>query len=88
MAKIVLEDDDWIRYKCPGCKHDHTVPAKRWNFNNDIMKPTLNPSVRHFYTIEGKEITTCHYFIRDGMIQYCSDCQHELAGMTVEMENI
>lgn len=28
----------------------------------------------------------CHSFVRDGMIQYLSDCTHSLAGQTVEME--
>jgi hypothetical protein len=28
----------------------------------------------------------CHSFIRDGKIQYLSDCSHELAGQTVELE--
>lgn len=29
----------------------------------------------------------CHSFIRDGKIQYLSDCTHELAGQTVEMQD-
>lgn len=27
----------------------------------------------------------CHSFVRDGRIQYLSDCTHELAGQTVDM---
>lgn len=27
----------------------------------------------------------CHSFVRDGKIQYLSDCTHELAGQTVDM---
>lgn len=30
----------------------------------------------------------CHSFITDGKIQYLSDCTHELAGKTIEMESV
>jgi hypothetical protein len=30
----------------------------------------------------------CHSFVRDGKIEYLSDCTHELAGKTVELEDI
>lgn len=30
----------------------------------------------------------CHSFIREGKIQFLSDCSHELAGMTVDLPNI
>jgi hypothetical protein len=30
----------------------------------------------------------CHLFIRDGQIQFLSDCTHELAGKTVPMEDV
>jgi hypothetical protein len=30
----------------------------------------------------------CHSFVRDGMIQFLSDCTHELAGKTVPLEDI
>lgn len=83
-----------VRYTCPGCKHEHSVPAKRWNWNGDVNKPTLSPSVRHYYVMPesasknpGKEVTTCHYHITDGKIAFCGDCQHELKGQTVELPN-
>jgi len=84
MAKVKIETNGYVRYKCPGCKHDHSVPAERWAFNGDINNPTLNPSVRH-YT---EQTTICHYFIRNGKIEYCGDCQHELSGKIVEMEEM
>jgi hypothetical protein len=30
----------------------------------------------------------CHLFITDGKIEYLADCTHELAGKTVEMEEV
>lgn len=33
----------------------------------------------------GYECTVCHTFITDGMIQFLSDCTHELAGKTIPL---
>ena len=51
-----------------------------WSWNGNVEKPTVNPSV--LLTI-GDERS--HLFIRDGKIQYLSDCTHELAGKTIDM---
>ena len=51
-----------------------------WAWNGDFDKPTVTPSV--LLTIENER---SHLFIRDGKIQYLSDCTHELAGKTIEM---
>ncbi len=32
--------------------------------------------------------TICHSFVRDGKIQFLSDCTHELAGQTVELPEV
>jgi hypothetical protein len=93
MAKVIVsthEDELYVRYECPGCKHQHFVPAKRWNFNGNIDHPTLSPSVRHFIPASeyGPEKTVCHYFVRDGWIEYCGDCDHSLSGQRVELPEI
>lgn len=76
-----------VWYHCPGCKHLHGVPSERWNWNGDTEMPTLWPSVRHFIPAGewGPEKTTCHYFVLGGLIKYCGDCEHELAGKTMPM---
>jgi hypothetical protein len=73
-----------LYYWCEGCKECHGVPSQRWNWNGSLDRPTLSPSVRHYvtYTVGGAERTVCHYFIREGMIEYCGDCSHELKGQT------
>lgn len=74
---------------CPGCKHLHSVPPDRWNWNKSIETPTLSPSVRHYYTHPDKgDITTCHYFVQEGRIQFCGDCPHLLSGQTVDLPEI
>lgn len=54
--------------------------GRSWSWNGDAEKPTVNPSV--LLTRPGMRN---HLFIRDGKLQYLSDCTHELAGRTVEM---
>lgn len=72
-----------------------------WGFNGSLTAPTLTPSVLvHSHgtfvnsNLEGDALmaasnktTTpqCHTFIREGRIQFLSDCTHELAGQTVPM---
>jgi hypothetical protein len=34
------------------------------------------------------ECTICHSFVTDGKIQYLRDCTHELAGQTIELDEI
>jgi hypothetical protein len=36
----------------------------------------------------GGRKTLCHYFIRDGKIEFCGDCPHELAGQTVPLPDV
>jgi hypothetical protein len=61
---------------CPGCKKAHAFD-ERWDFNGDYEKPTFSPSL----LCTGRK--RCHSFVRDGNIQFLSDCDHDLAGQTV-----
>lgn len=61
---------------CPGCKEGHAF-NEGWEFNGDFEKPPFNPSL--FCT--GRK--RCHSYVREGNIQFLSDCDHELAGQTV-----
>jgi hypothetical protein len=67
-------------YWCMGCRSLHAIPfatgTMRWTFNNDVVKPTLQPSVR---------TDRCHHFVNNGKIQFLADCKHEFAGKTVDM---
>ncbi len=79
---------DYLLYECPVCG-THSVPVtgpKKWGFNGDLEKPTITPSVLHFHTRpDGSRQTHCHYFVRDGKIQYCGDSPHKLSGQTVDL---
>jgi len=73
----------------------------RWGFNGDYERPTFTPSIRvsgtapisadeHRRIMTGERIerrpTVCHSFVRDGQIQFLSDCTHALAGQTVPLQ--
>ncbi len=74
-------------FNCPGCGITHGF-NNNWNFNQDYDKPTISPSILvRGYSSKGKEIQ-CHSYITDGNIQFLNDCNHELAGKTVELPEI
>lgn len=66
-----------------------------WTWNGDVVKPTLAPSlvvrVGPMPTVpvgrpDAGKIHVCHSFVRDGRIEFLSDCTHALAGQTVPLE--
>lgn len=83
------------------CSHGvwvHTHPnGSNWTFNGDVDRPTVSPSILVKYPyfkkigpdgigILGTEyMHVCHSFIRDGKIEFLSDCSHEFAGQTIEL---
>lgn len=96
------DDNGQILFKCPGCRHLHACDS-RWNFSGDFARPTLSPSVLirvgHHVTGQTKAecnacnegLTACgicHSFVRDGRIEFLSDCTHALAGQTVDLPDI
>lgn len=81
---------EFVYYWCSGCGHAHSVPAERWNWNKNVDLPTLSPSVRHYIVnpTTKEETTTCHYHLKDGVIEYCGDCPHNLKDQKVPLEEI
>lgn len=79
------------------------VTNAAWDFNGDRVRPTISPSIlvrckrditddEHSRIMAGETIDIpdriCHSFVRDGQIQFLSDCTHSLAGKTVPLEPI
>lgn len=78
-----------LLFYCPGCKQYHAFVVDRnmhpvWTWNGDMEKPTFSPSL----LVHGATDKRCHSFVRDGKIEFLSDCFHELRGQTVEMKGI
>lgn len=87
--------NDVLWFDCPGCAMTDrpsyhripvsvgtrrfpgtTDPRKTWQWNGSLTKPTCSPSIKH---------PDCHFFIKDGSIQFCGDSDHPLAGKTVPL---
>jgi len=73
---------------CLGCGYEHAFALRsvggHHDFNMDLDNPTVSPSLLE----NNNPNRVCHSFIRDGKIQYLSDCHHHLAGQTVELPEI
>lgn len=92
-AKIV----GWMIF-CPACQCGHLFYVNyagkpTWTFNGDVEKPTFSPSMLVFASPKsipeenGFDQKRCHSFVRDGQIEFLTDCEHELAGKTVPLED-
>lgn len=81
-----------VSFSCPGCGWPHDInvavnPAAPnrpvWTWNGSDEKPTFSPSI---LVHDGfPSVVVCHSFVRDGQIQFLADCNHALAGKTVEL---
>jgi hypothetical protein len=72
---------------CAGCECAHifyTRPGSpQWTFNGNMESPSFEPSMRFFHHAnkDKPEKTLCHYFLRDGVIEYLADSgDHDLRG--------
>lgn len=100
MGRIHKANNSTVFFWCPGCDEAHQVIIegdKAWGFNGDLEKPTFTPSYLTWndpnpkadpkYDPKGKYRNgfRCHSFVKDGNIEFLSDCTHKLAGQTVEL---
>jgi hypothetical protein len=98
---VVLDRRYWPQggygHWCPGCNCGHEInvdevnsSGAKWTFNNNRYKPTFSPSINIRIGRPGAKTVEpaaeiCHYFIKDGQIQFLNDCTHSLRGQTVDM---
>jgi hypothetical protein len=83
IKKLEYKNIITFQFYCPGCKCIHSL-NNSWNFNNDYdNEPTFNPSI--LVTGRGDPNYRCHSFIREGKIQFLSDCSHELKSQTIDL---
>jgi hypothetical protein len=74
-------------FHCPGCGYDHGfhvdgTAGPQWAWNKSFDSPTFHPSL---FCNQDFPNSRCHSFVRDGRIQFLSDCWHKLAGQTVDL---
>jgi hypothetical protein len=82
------EEATHIRLCFPGPFSNRLLPVNgntrpNWQWNQSETSPTLSPSIR---TSDGTII--CHSFVTDGMVHFCDDSTHELAGKIVPLEEV
>ena len=77
------------RFHCPGCGYAHffTIGGTAgWEWNGSTESPTVKPSILvNGFSNKPDDMKRCHSFITDGKIQFLGDCEHSLAGKTVEL---
>jgi hypothetical protein len=49
-----------------------------WTFDGNLEQPSFHPSMNIGPSY-------CHYWLRNGKIEFCGDCHHSLKGQTVEL---
>jgi hypothetical protein len=72
-------------WHCPGCGFTHEVEVPRWTWNRSTDKPTFYPSVVVFKNDPERR---CHFWIREGVIEFLSDCYHKFKSKRVTMSDI
>ncbi len=86
--------DGKLYFECPGCGILHAFQIDKskepfWGYNGRIQKPTFTPSLLvRWDEGEDRKKKRCHSFVREGRIEFLSDCTHDLAGKTVDMKDI
>ncbi len=73
-------DVGWAAY-CPGCHEMHIFDRDRWEFNEDLEKPSFSPSL----VVDPNGDKRCHSFVIEGKWVFLEDCWHELKSTEVPM---
>lgn len=62
----------------------HPLPDSGWTFSGNTDSPTFSPSFKHTWG----ENKVCHYILTDGVLQFCGDSNHELAGQSIPLPDL
>lgn len=88
--------EETVYFVCPGCQGGHAFRIRGngpiWTWNGDVERATFQPSLLvRSYTdpVDPERVTgICHSFVRDGRIEFLSDCTHALRGQTVDVPEL
>lgn len=90
---LAIKTKESVIIRCRACKY-HFVPIPRWQYNNNPDCPSFAPSINetcndpgHPSYRHGIKSSRCHFIVTAGMITYCADCSHDLAGKTLPLES-
>lgn len=76
--------DRWLFF-CPGCKDVHQI-TDSWGVDAETL--TVEHSILVNAGRGNPAVPKCHSFIRNGRIEYLVDCDHEKAGIVVDMVEV
>lgn len=64
----------------------HSGPDKHpvWGFDRNELSPTFSPSLLYRWTENGVP-KVCHLFLKNGVIEYLTDCTHAYKGKSVPL---
>lgn len=96
MLRHVIDGEymyDALMFCCPGCGGSglHMLPVNsavtsrpKWTWNGDLEKPTLEPSILTKWG-PPDNVRICHSYLREGVLEFLTDCTHEFAGKHVPL---
>ena len=70
----------------PACQLLHALPSDtgKWTFDGNLGAPSFSPSFKQF--LDGDRI--CPYVLDKGILHFCNDSSHALAGQHVPLPEI
>lgn len=91
-----------LMFVCPGCQTPYLLPdgtehtpsglhmlpvnspqkTPSWEWDGNLESPTLSPSILT------RGVGVCHSFLRAGVLEFLSDCTHQLAGQSVPLPDL
>ena len=90
LSSILRSVQGGIAFWCPGCGQHHVVKigktqdGRGWEWNGDVNKPTVWPSLNiHGENKEEGLRYVCHFIVSEGNLIYVNDCTHKLVGSVV-----
>ena len=75
-----FKDGKTIMFFCEACDTVHGFNTT-WKIEGPDSAPTVSPSL----LVTGRSDYRCHAFIKNGHIEYLSDCSHAHAGKTLKL---
>lgn len=72
---------------CPGCEEAHCL-FDSWTHDANLDAPTYSPSFKHSMSGDDGRKWTCHYVLTAGVLNFCTDSDHGLAGQNVPLPDL
>lgn len=95
MPKVKIlesENEKLVCVHCPGCNMWHPFRVKSvmkgspmWTWDGSEDSPTFQPSM---LVNKSYPESRCHSFVKNGRIEFLSDCHHDLKNTTVDLPDL